>query len=61
MQFERVTELVNTTPTGILCEAWSASPEHVELRKSAVHQMTVEEAGDLAALHGLKLPDILAV
>lgn len=61
MQFERVTELANSTPTGVLCEAWSACPEYVALCKISVRDMTVREAGELAALHGMTLPDILSV
>lgn len=61
MRFQRVVELANATPTSVLCEAWGESPEYVELRKIGVQQMTLGEAGDLAAVHGLKLPDILAV
>ena len=61
MRFERVQELAAATPTGVLCDAWSASPEYVELCKVAVRRMTLEEAGELAAVHGLTLPDILAV
>lgn len=61
MRFQHVIELANATPTSVLCEAWGASPEYVELCKIAAHQMTLEEAGDLAAVHGLKLPDLFAV
>lgn len=61
MRFERVRELAAATPTGVLCEAWSACPEYVELCKVAVHRMTLDEAGQLAAVHGLTLPDILAI
>lgn len=61
MSFKQVINLVNATPTGALCEAWGACPEYVTLCKIGVHNMTVREAGELAALHGLKLPDILAV
>lgn len=61
MGFERVLELANTTPTGVLCEAWGASPEHVAGCKNADHPMTLREAGDLAELHGLRLLDVLTV
>ena len=61
MPFQRVVELANATPTSVLCETWGASPEYVELCKTAARHITIDEAGDLAALHGLKLPDILAV
>lgn len=61
MHFERVARLANETPTGVLCEAWGAVPEYVELCKMGVRNMTVGEAGELAAIHGLTLPDILAV
>lgn len=61
MRFERVLELAKATPTSVLCEAWGASPEYVNLCKIAAHHMTLQEAGDLAAAHGLELPDILGV
>jgi hypothetical protein len=61
MQFERVFQLAHATPTAALCEAWGAVPEYVDLCKIGVQNMTIQEAGELAALHGLKLPDILAV
>lgn len=61
MQFERVEALARETPTSVICEAWGASRHYVELCKLRVREMTIEEAGDLADLHGLKLPDILAV
>jgi transcriptional regulator of met regulon len=59
MQFERVVELANATPTSVLCEAWEATPEDVDLLKSRVQHMTLSQAGELAAVNGLKLPDIL--
>lgn len=61
MRFQRVLELAKTTPTSVLCDAWGASPEYVASRKSAAHTMTIQEVGDLAAVYGLKLPDVLAV
>lgn len=61
MRFERVAELARETPTSVLCEAWGAGHHYVELCKLRVHEMTIEEAGELAAVHGLRLPDILAV
>jgi phenylalanyl-tRNA synthetase alpha subunit len=61
MRFDRVLEIANATPTSVLCEAWGASPEYVELCKIGVQHMTLSEAGDLASVHGLKLPDILGV
>jgi hypothetical protein len=61
MHFERVKQLAEATPTSALCEAWGACPEYVNLCKIGVHNMTVSEAGELAALHGMKLPDILGV
>jgi len=61
MLFERVKELTEATPTEALCEAWGAVPDYVSLSRLRVQGLTVEEAGDLAALHGLTLPDILAV
>lgn len=61
MSFDRITELINATPTAVLCEAWDACPEYVTLCKLGAQNMTVQEAGELAARHGLTLPDILAV
>lgn len=61
MQFERLVEVASGTPTSVLCEAWGANHHYVELCKLRVNQMTLEEAGDLAALHGMKLPDIFGV
>lgn len=61
MRFERALELVKATPTSVLCEAWGASPSYVASRKRAEHPMSLREAGDLAELHGMTLPDILAV
>lgn len=61
MHFQRVIELANATPTSVLCEAWGESAEYVATRQRSEHPMTLQEAGDLAAVHGLKLPDILAV
>lgn len=61
MQFERIAELANATPTAMLCEAWGACTEYVILCKASVRDMTIQEAGELAALHGMTLPDILSV
>lgn len=61
MQFARLTELVHTTPSAELCEAWGASPGYVSLVRARTSNMTVQEAGELAAIHGLTLPDILSV
>lgn len=61
MHFQRAKELAENTPTHILCEAWGLSVEGVELSRLRVHQLTVEQAGELAALHGLTLPDILVL
>lgn len=61
MEFQRVKALAEATPTGDLCDAWGATVDYVETAKMLVRSMTVEEAGELAALHGLTLPDILAV
>lgn len=60
MDFQRVRELAQGTPTEVLCEAWDASPEYVSVLRYAPRQMTVQQAVDLAAAHGLTLPDILA-
>jgi hypothetical protein len=61
MRFELLTKLANDTPTSVLCDVWGASSHYVDLCKLGTHQMTLEEAGELAALHGLKLPDLFAV
>ena len=61
MHFERVKELADATPTEALCEAWGACPDYVKLSRLRVQGLTVEEAGELAALHGLTLPDLLAI
>jgi|RhiMetStandDraft_4_1073278.scaffolds.fasta_scaffold93723_1 hypothetical protein len=59
MHFGTAIALARDTPTGALCEAWEVTPEHVASRKSGESPMTLREAGDLAALHGLLLEDIL--
>jgi len=59
--FERVTNLAIATPTGVLCEAWGSTPEHVAERKSAGSPMTIREVGALAELHGMKLEDVLSI
>jgi hypothetical protein len=61
MHFERVNQLANVTPIDVLCAAWGSTPEYAHLRKASVHSMTVQEAGELAAIHGMTLPDILGV
>lgn len=61
VDFQRVRELAENTPTAALCEAWDASPDYVRVLRHAPRQMTIQEAGRLAALHDLTLPDILAV
>ena len=61
MHFQRAKELAEKTPTHTLCEVWGLSVEDVEASRLRIHEVTVEDAGELAALHGLKLPDILAV
>ena len=61
MQFECTVELAKATPTDVLCEVWGATAAEVLSRKSGKKTMTIVEAGALAELHGLKLPDILAV
>jgi hypothetical protein len=61
MEFKRVTELTNTTPTEALCEAWNLTAEDVDARKREETPLTIREAGSLAELHGMKLEDILSV
>jgi len=61
MRFERTVELAKATPTGVLCEVWGATAAEVNSRKSGEQIMTISEAGALADLHGMKLPDILSV
>jgi hypothetical protein len=61
MLFERVKELAEATPTEALCEAWGVGPDYVSLSRLRVQGLTVEEAGELARLHGLTLPDILVL
>ena len=59
--FSRIEALVTATPLSSLHRIWGERPNYMNLRNVDVRDMTVEEAGELAALHGLKLPDILAV
>jgi hypothetical protein len=59
MKFERVLNLANDTPIGVLCQVWVVSPEDVDARKRAETPLTVREAGSLAELHGLRLEDVL--
>jgi hypothetical protein len=59
MHFGTAIALAAATPTGALCEAWEVTPEYVAGRKSGELPMNLREAGDLAALHGLLLQDIL--
>ena len=61
MQFARLVELVNTTPTAVLCAAWGVSPGDVDARKCAETPLTIREAGSLAEMHGLRLEDVLTV
>lgn len=61
MHFGTAIALAAATPTGALCEAWEVTPEYVAGRKSGESPMTLREAGDLAALHGLLLEDVLSV
>jgi hypothetical protein len=60
MEFERVKELTRTTPTAALCEAWGLNPGQVSELTQSKRPMTIREAGALAALHGMKLEDVLA-
>lgn len=61
VNFERIRELMAETPISSLHRIWGERPAYMDLRNIDVRAMTVEEAGELAALHGIKLPDILAV
>lgn len=61
MKFEGALELAKATPTATLCDAWGASPEHVASRKLSAHPMTIQEAGALAEIHGMRLLDILSI
>jgi hypothetical protein len=61
MQFERLTELANATPTSVLCQVWGESTEYVASRQRAEQPMSLREAGDLAEVHGLKLEDVLTI
>jgi hypothetical protein len=61
MEFERVRELTNATPTTALCGAWCLSAEDVDARKRAETPLSIREAGSLAELHGLRLEDVLPV
>jgi hypothetical protein len=61
MQFARIVELANATPTAVLCDAWGHGPEDVDARKRAETPLTIREAGSLAELHGLLLEDVLSV
>lgn len=60
MEFKRVTQLTNATPTGDLCKAWNLTAEDVDARKRAETPLTIREAGSLAELHGLTLEDVLS-
>lgn len=61
MEFTRVTELTNATPTEALCAAWNLTAEDVDARKRQETPLTIREAGSLAELHGLKLEDVLPI
>lgn len=61
MHFQTAVSLARATPTTVLCEAWEVTPEYVAGRKSGELPMNLREAGDLAALHGLLLQDVLSV
>lgn len=61
MQFERIVSLANVTPISVLCDAWAVDREAVMSRRNVAVPMSVREAGDLAALHGLLLEDVLSV
>lgn len=61
MQFQQAAKMVRDTSTDVLCEAWGVGPDHVQQRREAPHEMTIQEAGSLAAVHGLLLPDVFAV
>jgi len=61
MEFTRVTELTNATPTEALCAAWNLAAEDVDARKRQETPLTIREAGSLAELHGLKLEDVLPI
>jgi hypothetical protein len=60
MHFERAIQLAADTPADVLGEAWGLSPRRVSDRTQSKRPMTIREAGALAALHGLKLEDVLA-
>lgn len=61
MQFARLVELVNATPTATLCKAWEVTAEDVDARKRQETPLSIREAGSLAELHGLQLEDVLSV
>lgn len=61
MQFARLIELVNATPTATLCKAWGAAAEDVDARKREEAPLSIREAVCLAELHGLELEDVLSV
>ena len=60
MHFERVHKLANATPPDALCAAWGLNLGQVAERTQNKRPMTIREAGALAALHGMKLEDVLA-
>ncbi len=59
MRFQRVIDLANATPIGVLCDAWAVDREAIDARKRAETPLTIREAGSLAELHGLRLEDVL--
>lgn len=61
MNQDPVITLARRTPIDVLCVAWGCSDKEVGPRLDGREPMTVREAGDLAAIHGLKLEDILRV
>lgn len=61
MEFKRVTDMTNATPTEALCAAWNLNTEDVGARKRQETPLTVREAGSLAELHGLRLEDVLPI
>lgn len=61
MNLVRVEDFLNATPVSALRRAWGARIGYLDPRSIDASQLTVEEAGELAAIYGLKLPDILAV
>ena len=61
MDFESIVALARDTPDSDLRAAWGTSPAATTSRKTGKRPMTIREVGALAELHGMKLPDILAI